>query len=376
MERRSFLSRAGAGAGVGAALVAAPAITEAALPAVRWRGMSGMPPALDIAFGAVQDSVKRIANTTGDRFQITVAPPGEIVPALQAVDAVAAGTIDCAHVFPFWYIGQDPIWAFGTVIPFGLSVRGHAAWWYAGGGQELFNAWLRPRGMVFVLAGIPPTSMGGWFRREIRTMDDVRGLKIRMPGLGGSVWHAAGAVPQMISPGDIYAALERGTIDAADWGLPHDDERQGFHRVARFYYHPSWWEGSNGVGWVVNLRAWEALPAEYREAFTMAAHELNTVITARYDVANAAALRRLIAGGTQLRAFPLPVMQAFFDHAQRMYAEMTAANAGFKRMYDSYTGVQREQVAWLRFTDNAYDNFMFEALRPRPGAGAQQRRPS
>ncbi len=376
MERRSFLSRAGAGAGAGAALLAAPAITNAAMPPVRWRGMSGFPASLDTVFGTSQGAAKRIGDTTGGRFQITVAPPGEIVPMPQAADAVGAGTIDCAHVFSGWYVGQDASWAFGGAIPFGLNFRGHNAWWFEGGGQELFNAWLRPRGMVFILSGNTGTQMGGWFRREIRTMDDVRGLKMRIAGLGGNVWHAAGAVPQQIPGGEIYSALERGTIDAAEFIGPHDDERLGFQRVARFYYHPGFWEGGSALGWLVNLRAWEALPTDYREAFIAAAHEANTVMMARYDARNSAALRRLIAGGTQLRAFPRPVLQSFFDHAQRMYAGMTVANADFKRLYDSYTGFQREVVGWLRFTDNAFDNFMADALRPRPAAGAEKRRPS
>jgi len=298
------------------------------------------------------------------------------VPMPQAADAVGAGTIDCAHVFTGWYVGQDPIWALGAAIPFGLNFRGHNAWWFEGGGQELFNTWLRPRGMVFILSGNTGTQMGGWFRREIRTMDDVRGLKMRIAGLGGNVWHAAGAVPQQIPGGEIYSALERGTIDAAEFIGPADDERLGFQRVARFYYHPGFWEGGSALGWIVNLRSWEALPADYREAFTAAAHEANTVMMARYDTRNAAALRRLIAGGTQLRTFPRPVLQAFFDHAQRMYGQMTAANADFKRLYDSYTAFQREQVAWMRLADNSFDSFMVEALRPRPAAGAEKRRAS
>jgi len=376
MERRSFLSRAGVGAGVGAALVAAPAITKAASPAVRWRGMSGFPASLDTVFGTTQDAAKRVADTTQGRFQITVAPPGEIVPMLQAADAVGAGTIDCAHVFSGWYVGQDPTWTLGAAIPFGMNFRAHNAWWFDGGGQALFNAWLRPRGMAFILSGNTGTQMGGWFRREIRTIEDVRGVKMRIAGLGGNIWQAAGAVPQQIAGGEIYSALERGTIDAAEFIGPADDERLGFHRVARFLYHPGFWEGSSALGWLVNLRAWEGLPAEYREAFTAAAHEANTVMMARYDVRNAAAMRRLIAGGTQLRAYPRPVMQAFFDHAQRMYAGLTAANADFKRLYDSYTSFQREQVGWMRIADNSFDNFMAEALRPRRAAAAEPRRPS
>jgi len=375
MERRSFLSRAGVGAGVGAALVAAPAITKAASPAVRWRGMSGFPASLDTVFSTTQDAAKRVAASTAGRFQITVAPPGEIVPMLQAADAVGAGTIDCAHVFSGWYIGQDPTWALGGSIPFGLNSRAHNAWWFDGGGQALFNAWLRPRGMAFIFSGNIGAQMGGWFRREIRTMDDVRGLRMRVGGLAGNIWQAAGAVPQQIAGGEIYSALERGTIDAAEFNGPVDDERLGFQRVARFLYHSSLETGST-LGWLVNLRAWEALPAEYREAFTAAAHEANTVMMARYDVRNAAALRRLIAGGTQLRAFSRPVMQAFFDHSQRIYSELSAANADFKRLYDSSASAQREQVAWMRLTDNFFDNFMAEALRPRRAAAAEQRRPS
>ena len=234
MERRSFLARASVGAGVGAALVAAPAITKAALPAVRWRCSSGFPAALDTVFGSSVETAKRISDTTGGRFQITVAPPGEIVPMPQAADAVAGGTVESAFVFSGWYVGKDPSWAFGGAIPFGLNFRQHNAWWLEGGGEQVFNEWLRQRGMRFVLGGNTGTQMGGWFRREIRTLADVRGLRMRIAGLGGNVWHAAGAVPQQIPGGEIYSALERGTIDAAEFIGPHDDERLGFHRVARF----------------------------------------------------------------------------------------------------------------------------------------------
>jgi len=377
MERRSFLARASVGAGVGAALVAAPAITKAALPAVRWRCSQGFPAALDTVFGSSVETARRISDTTGGRFQITIAPPGEIVPMPQAADAVAGGTVESAFVFSGWYVGKDPSWAFGGAIPFGLNFRQHNAWWFEGGGEALYNEWLRQRGMRFVLGGNTGTQMGGWFRREIRTLADVRGLRMRIAGLGGNVWHAAGAVPQQIPGGEIYSALERGTIDAAEFIGPHDDERLGFHRVARFYYHPGWWEGCSALGWLVNNRAWEALPADYRHAFTAAAHETNSAMMARYDVRNAIAMRRLIAGGTRLRAFPRPVLQGFWENAQRTYAELNGANADFRRLHEHYTGFQREAVGWLRIAENSFDALMFDLLRPRPAAGGQQpRRPS
>jgi len=270
------------------------------------------------------------------------------VPTAQAADAVIAGTIESALVATFWYVGKDPTWAFGTTIPFGMNVRQHNAWWMDGGGEKMFNDWLRPRGAQFVLAGHTGVQMGGWFRREIRTAADISGLKIRIAGLAGNVWHAAGAVPQQIAAGDIYTALERGTIDAAEWIGPHDDEKLGFHRVARFYYFPGFAEGTGSPGWLINNRAWDALPADYRSIFTAAAHEAITTMMARYDVRNAPALRRLIAGGAQLREFPRPILEGFWNHAQAMYAEIGRTNADFKRFHDHYSNFQREAVAWSR----------------------------
>jgi TRAP-type mannitol/chloroaromatic compound transport system substrate-binding protein len=376
MERRSFLSRAGTGAGVGAALLAAPAITQAQ-PAVRWRCTTGVPRALDTIFDTAADAAQRISDATGGRFVMSVAPAGEIVPMPQAVEAVAGGTIEAAHVYAAWYTGRDPTWAFGTAIPFGMNTRQMNAWWRFGGGEQMFNDWLRPQGMQYILAGNTATQMGGWFRREIRTPADVRGLRFRIAGIGGQIWHAAGAVPQMIPAADIYPALERGTIDAVEFTTPHDEEKLGFNRVARFYYYPAFWSGNGGLGFLVNSRAWEALPAEYRHIFTAAAHEANMMMVARLDSLNAVALRRLIAGGTQLRAFPRPLLQAFWGHAQRIYPEISAANADFRRFYDHYTRFHREVVGWWRFNEDAYNNMIVDLMRPpRPAAAGAERRPS
>jgi len=362
MERRSFLAKSSIGAGVGAVALAAPAIVKAQ-PTVRWRCSSGFPKALDTIYGSAEDAAKRISEATGGRFQITVAPAGEIVPMPQAADAVAAGTVECSHTAAFYYVGKDPTWAFGSCIPFGMNYRQMNAWWLEGGGDKLFNDWLRPQGMRYILGGNTGAQMGGWFRKEINTMEDVRGLKMRIPGLGGRLFQAVGAVPQQIPGGDIYPALERGTIDAAEWVGPYDDEKLGFNKVARFYYHPGFWEGGAALGWLVNNRAWDALTPEYRAIFWAAVKESNAHMMAMYDARNAPALRRLIAGGTQVRAFPQPVMEGFFRAAQTMYTEMGSTNANFKRMYDHYSKFQRETVSWMRFTENAFDDFMARALR-------------
>ncbi len=364
MQRRSFLSKATVGAGVGAgvALMGAPAIVGAT-PNVRWRCSSGFPKSLDTIYGAAEDTAKRIAEATGGKFQISVAPAGEIVPMPQAADAVAAGTVECSHTAAFYYVGKDPTWAFGTCIPFGMNFRQMNAWWLEGGGDKIFNDFLKPQGMRYLISGNTGAQMGGWFRKEITSLDDVKGLKMRIPGLGGRLWSAMGAVPQQIAGGDIYPALERGTIDATEWVGPYDDEKLGFNKVAKFYHYPGFWEGGAALGWLVNEKSWNALPADYKAIFTAAVKEANAGMMAKYDALNAPALRRLIAGGTVVKPFPRPVMEAFYRAALPMYQEIGAGNANFKRIYDSYTGFQRDAVSWMRFTENTFDDFMANVLR-------------
>jgi len=172
-----------------------------------------------------------------------------------------------------------------------------------------------------------------------------------------------GAVPQQIPGGDIYPALERGTIDGAEWVGPFDDEKLGFHKVAKFYYYPGFWEGGAALGWLVNNKAIDALTPEYRNIFMAAAHEANAGMMAKYDARNGPALRRLIAGGTQVKAFPRPVMDGFYKAALPLYQDLSKENANFKKLYDSYAAFQRESGAWLRFTENTFDDFMSNALR-------------
>jgi TRAP-type mannitol/chloroaromatic compound transport system substrate-binding protein len=215
----------------------------------------------------------------------------------------------------------------------------------------------------YILSGNTGAQMGGWFRKEITSMEDVKGLKMRIPGLGGKLWQSVGAVPQQIPGGDIYPALEKGTIDAAEWVGPYDDEKLGLNKVAKYYYYPGFWEGGAALGWLVNIKAWEALPAEYRAIFTAAAHEANAGMMAKYDARNGAALRRLIATGTIVKPFPKPVMEGFFKASQDMYKDLGGGNAAFKKVYDSYAGFQKDVVSWMRVTENTFDDFISSALR-------------
>ncbi len=357
MERRSFLKHTGL-AGILAA-GSAPAIAQT--PTVKWRCASSFPKSLDTIYGAAETAAKVVNDITGGKFQIQVFASGEIVPGLQVADAVQAGTVECGHTAPYYYFGKDPTFAFGTAIPFGLNQRQYDAWWYMGGGEALYNEFTKDFGIVSILCGNTGAQMGGWFRKEIKTVADLKGLKFRVGGFAGQVLTKLGVVPQQIAGGDIYPALEKGTIDAAEWVGPYDDEKLGFNKVAKFYYYPGWWEGGPALHYFVGTKAYDALPPEFKAALRAGCAEGNTWMMAKYDAQNPAALRRLVASGTQLRPFSKPIMDACYGAAMEVYAETSAKNAKFKKVYDHYAAFQKEQILWFRVTENTYDNFMASA---------------
>jgi TRAP-type mannitol/chloroaromatic compound transport system substrate-binding protein len=355
MERRSFIKHGGL-AGILAA-GSAPAFAQAA-PTIKWRCASSFPKSLDTIFGAAETAAKMVSEVTSGKFQIQVFAAGEIVPGLQVADAVQAGTVEIGHTAPYYYFGKDPTFAFGTAIPFGLNQRQFDAWWYIGGGEQIYNEFLKDFGIVGILCGNTGAQMGGWFRKEIKTVADMKGLKMRIGGFAGQAMAKLGVIPQQIAGGDVYPSLEKGTIDAAEWVGPYDDEKLGFNKVAKFYYYPGWWEGGPALQMFVGTKAYESLPAEYKAALHAGCNVGNTWMMAKYDAQNPAALRRLVAAGTQLRPFSKAVMDASFKAAQEVYAETTAKNAKFKKVYDHYVAFQRDQVLWMRVTENTFDNYM------------------
>jgi len=249
MERRSFLKKAGVGLAAGA--VAAPAIAQQN-PSIQWRLTSSFPKSLDTIYGAAEIVSKRVSEATEGKFQIRVFAAGEIVPGLQALDAVQAGTVECCHTAPYYYVGKDPAFAFATNIPFGLNARQQNAWMYYGGGMEAVAPLFKDYGCIHIPAGNTGAQMGGWYRKEIRAVADLKGMKMRIGGLAGQVLTKLGVVPQQIAGGDIYPSLEKGTIDAAEWVGPYDDEKLGFNKVAKFYYYPGFWEGGPELAVLVN----------------------------------------------------------------------------------------------------------------------------
>ncbi|MET0605346.1 MAG: ABC transporter substrate-binding protein, partial [Beijerinckiaceae bacterium] len=239
VNRRRLLAASGAAAAASA--VAASAVAQS-MPEVKWRLTSSFPKQLDVIFGAAVVLAKTLGEITDGKFQIQTFAAGEIAPGLQALDAVQSGSVECAQTPVYFYAGKDPTLAFGTGTPFGLNARQQHAWWHYGGGAEIINASLAKFNAIGFPAGNSGTQMGGFFRKEINTLDDLKGLKFRIGGFGGQVMAKLGVVPQNIAPGDLYPALERGTIDAAEFTVPADDEKLGLHRVAKNYYYPGFWE--------------------------------------------------------------------------------------------------------------------------------------
>jgi TRAP-type mannitol/chloroaromatic compound transport system substrate-binding protein len=356
MKRRDFIKVTGLGA-AGAASVAAPAIAQG-MPEIKWRLTTSWPKSLDTLHCGAEMMAKIVGEATDNKFQIQTFAAGEIVPGLQVVDAVQNGTIEMGHTASYYYFGKDPTFTFGSSVPFGPNSRINQAWYLMGGGREILNDFYKSYNIISLLAGNTGCQMGGWFRREINTVDDLNGLKFRIGGFPGRVMQKLGCVPQQLAAGDIYPALEKGTIDAAEWVGPYDDEKLGLYKVAPHYYYPGWWEGGTMLLAFVNLDKWNALPKHYQKLLEQAGHYANNWVMAKYDSANPLALRKLIAGGAKLHPFPQPVMEASFKAAKELHAEVAAGNPTFKKALESLTAFSGNAYSWFQVAEIGYDNFM------------------
>ena len=359
MDRRSFIKNAGlAGSGaLAASTLAAPAIAQSS-PKITWRMASSFPKSLDTIYGGAEVLSKMLSESTDGNFTIQPFAAGEIVPGLQAADATTAGTVESAHTVGYYYWGKNPTWALGAAVPFALSARGMNAWHYHGGGIDLYNEFLATQGLFALPGGNTGTQMGGWFRKEINTVADLQGLKMRIGGFAGKVVEKLGVVPQQLAGGDIYPALEKGTIDAAEWVGPYDDEKLGFQKVAPYYYYPGWWEGGPTVHFMFNKGKYEELPANYKALLRTACQAADADMLQKYDYKNPTALRNLVAGGAQLRPFSQEILSACFDKSNEVYDEMTSTIPEFKKIWDSITGFRKDYYLNAQVAEYNYDTFM------------------
>jgi TRAP-type mannitol/chloroaromatic compound transport system substrate-binding protein len=354
MDRRQLIKNAGI-AGVLAAGVA-PAVH--AQTAIRWRLASSFPKSLDTIFGAADIFAAKVKAMSGGKFEISVHAAGELMPAFGVVDGVQQGSVEAAHTAPYYFFGKDECFALGCAIPFGLNSRQMTAWMYDGNGMKLMREFYAKYNIVNFPGGNTGAQMGGWFRKEIKSLKDIKGMKMRIGGFGGKVLERIGGVPQNIPGGDIYPALEKGTIDAAEWVGPYDDKKLGFNKVAPFYYYPGWWEGGPQLDFFINNKAFEALSAENKAIVESAAAYAHTFMQAKYDVLNPGALRELVGLKTKLRAYPTDVMNAAFKEAMALYNELSAKNESWKKIYADFSKFRADQNLWFRFTEATFDKFM------------------
>ena len=358
MKRRQFLQAAGVG--LAASAIAKPAIAQS-MPELKWRLTSSFPKSLDTIYGASEVFAKAVAEASDNKFQIQVFAGGEIVPGLQAADAVTNGTVEMCHTASYYYFGKEPTFAFGTAVPFGLNSRQQNAWQFHHGGMELMNEFYKKFNLYGIPAGNTGCQMGGWFRKEIKTPDDLKGVKMRIGGFAGRVMSKLGVVPQQIAGGDIYPSLEKGTLDAAEWVGPYDDEKLGFQKVAQYYYYPGWWEGGAMLHNFINIAKWNSLPKSYQSLIRTASEMANTWMQAKYDAGNPAALKRLVAGGAQLRPFSSQVLDACYSAALDVYKETTAASADFKKVYDNMVAFRNDEYLWWQVAEYTYDTYLIRA---------------
>ena len=352
VKRRAFLR--GAAVALTGPAVAAPAIAQSA-PEIQWRMSSSYPKSTDAIFGTAKILCRYVAEASDNKFQIQAYAAGELTPSRQALDAVTSGSVDCAFTPLHFYFYKDPVLGVGSGLPFGLNARHQLSWWTFGGGNEIINGALKKFNAYGIPAGSTGAQMGAWFKKEINTLEDLKGLRIRVGALGAPIFERVGAKAHYLSHADVYAALETGTIDAAEFICPHDDEKLGIAKLAKYNYHPCWWESGGMVHLIVNQERWNALPKPYRAIVERACNSANSWMLARYDALNPAALRRLVLGGAIIKSFSQPILEACYKATNDHYSEVAAKDAGFKKAFDSANAFRREQLPWWQIADHAYD---------------------
>ncbi|MDO5621341.1 MAG: TRAP transporter substrate-binding protein [Paracoccus sp. (in: a-proteobacteria)] len=366
MDRRSFLTRASIGGAAAAAggVLAAPAIAQEQ-PSITWRIASSFPKSLDTIYGGGEEMARRVREATDGKFNLQVFAAGEIVPALDAINAAGDGTVQVAHSVGYYNWGKDAAFACGAELPMTFNARGRLAYMYHGGGIDLYNEFLANYDLIAFPGGNTGVQMGGWYRKEINTLADLKGLKMRIGGLAGRVVEKLGVVPQQVAGGDIYPALEKGTIDAVEFVGPYDDEKLGFHQVAPYYYYPGFWEGGPMVHFFFNKAAFEGLPASYQSLLRSCCQAADQNMLANYDYKNPGALQRLVAAGAQLRPFSEEILAAGFDASRQVYDEISAENEWFKRQWEAMKPFLNDWYQYMQTAEFTYDYFMM--LQQRNG---------
>ena len=358
MKRRDFLKKTGV---VAASATLSPLMFANAQNATYRFGMvTSWPTALDIIYGGATNTALFLNQITDGDVEIEVFPAGAQVGGLEVYDAVASGAFEMGHTASYYYTGKDPSHGFFATVPFGLNAQQQNAWLMFGGGQELWNELNARDGLIAFPAGNTGVQMGGWFNIEINSPEDLQGLTMRIPGLGGAVMSRAGVNVQNLPGGEIFLALERGAVDAAEWVGPYDDLILGLYQAAQYYYAPGWHEPGPTLCMYINLDVYESLPQDIQDALVTAGHAANQTMLAEYDAKNGPALNELVAEGAQLRTFPPEVLATLENAMNEIHEENANSNEFYARVLESFSTFRDNVRAWHAISEVAYHNYVYQ----------------
>ncbi|UCC55842.1 MAG: TRAP transporter substrate-binding protein DctP [Gammaproteobacteria bacterium] len=365
MKRRDFLGTAGGALLVGGALSGCqqPETDLPAVPAptaqkvIHWKLVTTWPKNFP-GLGTGANNLARLINEmSGGRLQVKVYGAGELVPPMEVFGAVTQGTAEMGHGAAYYWKGKSEAAQFFAAVPFGLTAQEMNAWLLYGGGMELWREVYEPFGVIPVAAGNSGVQMAGWFKHEINSVEDLRGLKMRIPGLGGEVLSRAGGVPVGTPPVEIFTSLQRGAIDATEWVGPYNDLAFGLYKAAQYYYYPGWHEPGTTLEALVNRAAFDALPADLQHIVINACHVVNGDMLAEYTARNNAALKTLVEEhGVDVRRLPDEVLERLRELSHEVVSEIAAKDPLSGRVYDSFTQFSEQVIAWNDISERAYLN--------------------
>ena len=361
MQRRKFLA---AGLAAGTAAVAAACSKDdrkAEAPAVsdgekrEWRMVTTWPKDFPGLGTGANQLAKYITDMSGGRLTVAVYGGGEIVPPFESFDAVSKGTAEMGHGAAYYWKGKSPATQFFAAVPFGLNAQETNAWIYHGGGQELWDDLYAQFNLKPFLSGNTGVQMGGWFNREINSVDDLQGLKMRMPGLGGDVLQAVGATPKNVPGGEIFTSLQSGAIDATEWVGPYNDLAFGFYKVAKFYYYPGWHEPGTGLECFVNKAAYDALPADLQRVVAVACQAANNDMLGEFMARNGDSLATLVnEHNVQLKKFPDQMLRRLREVSEELVGDVAGGDADAKKIHDAFTAFRKKASEWTNLSETSY----------------------
>ena len=356
MKRRTFLKKGGTtvAAAAGAALaLGAPAVH--ANKSFNWKMVTTWPPHFPVMGEGAEEFARLVEEMSEGRLRIQVYGAGELVPALQTFDAVSQGIVEMGHGASYYWAGKAPATQFFAAVPFGMNAQQMNAWLYSGGGLALWEELYAPFNLVPMPAGNTGVQMGGWFNKEINGITDIKGLKMRIPGLGGKVIARAGGSAILSAGGEIYTNLDRGVIDATEWVGPYHDYLMGFHKVAKYYYYPGWHEPGTVLELIINKGAFERLPKDLQAVVRSAAYQSNVAMLSEFEAKNNSYLQKLITEHkVLLKRFPDDVLKSFKKYTSEVLNEVTAKDKMSRKVYDSFSRFQRNVSKWADVSEVAY----------------------